>query len=55
MSDRSKSKTFADATLKADSIHKFVINMVVNFVLKGENAGNKHFLSFLRNFFKSIL
>ena len=44
--DWSKLKAFADDTIKVTKNLKFVLGWIENIVVKGENAGNQHFLLF---------
>ena len=52
--DRSKLKKLADDKINVTEKLKFVLGSVENTVGKGENAGYKHFLPFLRCFQKAF-
>ena len=53
--DQSKLKAIADYEIKMTQKLKMVVERLKNTVGKGENAGYKHFLLFLRCFQKATL
>ena len=52
--DWSTLKAFVDNKMKVTEKIKFVLEMLENFVGKGENAGYQHFLFFPQYFFSLI-